>query len=118
MHAAFNFQIEYGTRFFGYQEETGNCSYASIDISSQTATMSSLTFTFKTSGESGVLLYSKSDVSILWALFVYFEAVSQTGIVETVLSIWLYLLTLYEPYAKRLRITVFFKYWLVLMEYQ
>ena len=64
-HAAFNFQTEYGTRFYGYQEETGDCSYASIDISSEIATMSSLTFTFKTNGESGVLLYSQSDVSIL-----------------------------------------------------
>ena len=61
-HAAFNFQTEYGIRFFGYQEETGACSYASIDISSETATMSSLTFTFKTNRESGVLLYSESDV--------------------------------------------------------
>jgi len=64
-HAASNFQTEYGTRFFGYQEETGDCSYASIDISSEIAAMSSLTFTFKTDGESGVLLYSKSDVSII-----------------------------------------------------
>lgn len=64
-HAVFNFQTEYGTRFYGYQEETGDCSYASIDISSEIATMSSLTFTFKTNGESGVLLYSKSDVSML-----------------------------------------------------
>lgn len=65
--AAVNFQIEYGTRFYGYQEETGDCSYASIDISSEMATMSSLTFTFKTNGESGVLLYSGSDVSMLFA---------------------------------------------------
>jgi len=64
-HAACNFQTEYGTRFFGYQEDTGDCSYASIDISSEMAAMSSLTFTFKTDRESGVLLYSKSDVSII-----------------------------------------------------
>lgn len=39
------------------------CSHASIDIGSETGDMTSLTFTFKTSEESGVLLYSGNDVS-------------------------------------------------------
>lgn len=57
-----NFQIEYGIRFYGYQEEAGDCSYASIDVSNEIAAVSTLTFTFKTKQESGVLLYSESDV--------------------------------------------------------
>ena len=84
-HDAFNFQTEYGTRFFGYQEETGDCSHASIDVSSETLTMSSLTFTFKTNRESGVLLYSKSDVSKIVCkldnLFTYLIAVGRIEIV-------------------------------------
>ena len=39
------------------------CSHASIDIGSETGDMTSLTFTFKTSEESGVLLYRGNDVS-------------------------------------------------------
>ena len=63
LRPANDLQIEYGTRFYGYQEENGECSYASVDVGS--AQVLSLTFTFKTEGESGVLLYSGNDVSNL-----------------------------------------------------
>ena len=58
-------QIEYGTRFYGYREENGECSYASVDVDNAQEALSSLTFTFKTEEESGVLLYSGNDVSNL-----------------------------------------------------
>ena len=63
LRPANDLQIEYGTRFYGYREENGECSYASVDVGS--AQVSSLTFTFKTEEESGVLLYSGNDVSNL-----------------------------------------------------
>ncbi len=66
-HIACNLQIEYGIRFYGYQEEAGDCSYTSIYVSSQIAIVSTLTFTFKTKKESGVLLYSESEVSKLFS---------------------------------------------------
>lgn len=57
------FQIEYGTRFYGFEEEISDCSYATIDIISGKAAFSTLYFTFKTKEESGVLLYSEKNVS-------------------------------------------------------
>lgn len=57
------FQIEYGTRFYGFEEEISDCSYATIDIISGKAAFSTLHFTFKTKEESGVLLYSEKNVS-------------------------------------------------------
>lgn len=57
------FQIEYGTRFYGFEEEISDCSYATIDIISGKAAFSKLHFTFKTKEESGVLLYSEKNVS-------------------------------------------------------
>ena len=63
INAVNDFQIEYGTRFYGYQEIAGECSYASVDVGNEQGPLSSLTFTFKTKEESGVLLYSRNEVS-------------------------------------------------------
>ena len=62
-------QIEYGFRFYGYQEDSGECSHAATIQSSEHEVLTSLIFTFKTEAESGVLLYKRHDVSILLATF-------------------------------------------------
>lgn len=69
-------QIERGTRFYGYREEAEECSHASIDIGSETGDMASLTFTFKTREESGVLLFSGNDVSRFEQNIAYLPAYS------------------------------------------
>ncbi|XP_068741417.1 laminin subunit alpha-like isoform X2 [Montipora capricornis] len=53
--------IEYGTRFYGYEIASGECSYASINVDREDKALSSVTFIFKTEAESGVLLYIGND---------------------------------------------------------
>ncbi|XP_029199679.2 laminin subunit alpha-like [Acropora millepora] len=51
--------IEYGFRFYGYQEDSGECSHAATIQSSEHEVLTSLIFTFKTEAGSGVLLYKR-----------------------------------------------------------
>lgn len=53
-------------RFYGYMDHVKNCSYAGL--ATQLGSVSSLTFTFKTSDFSGVLLYSSKKVSHCFVL--------------------------------------------------
>ena len=61
---AYVLQIEYGTRFYGYEIASGECSYASINVDRKDKALSSVTFIFKTEAESGVLLYIGNDVRL------------------------------------------------------
>ena len=58
----FLFKIERGVRFYGYLDDTEKVSFAELNVSSEE--VSSLTFTFKTKEDSGLLFYSSNKVNV------------------------------------------------------